>query len=100
MYHILTFSLARYFVDQNLKKHGLGRLVHRLKGLLDGTLRKAKQVLERPPRLSRHSSSLLSMQDVSDELLYILMFYTLYLLCVTVLLSYETVYINLASPLI
>ena len=61
-------SLYRYFVDRNLKKMGLGKLLTRLQDLLDGTLQRAKQVLERPaaPRV-RPSRSLLDLQDVSNS---------------------------------
>ena len=55
-------------MDRNLKKMGLGKLLTRLQDLLDGTLQRARQVLERPPRV-RPSRSLLDLQDVSDLIL-------------------------------
>lgn len=42
-------AIYRYFVDRMLKKSGLRKLLMRLKDILDGTLQRAKQALERPP---------------------------------------------------
>lgn len=41
-------SIYRHFVDRHLKKMGLRKLLHRLKKLLDGTLQRARQALEKP----------------------------------------------------
>ena len=41
-------GIYRHFVDRTLKKSGLRKLLIRLKNILDGTLQRARQALERP----------------------------------------------------
>ena len=47
-------GMYRYFVDKTLKRTGLMKLLQRLKYLLDGTLQRAKQALEKPKPLKDH----------------------------------------------
>lgn len=47
-------SMYRYFVDKSLKKMGMNKLILRLRDLLDRTLQRAREVLEKPRSTTLH----------------------------------------------